>query len=490
MEPVTKSAPEKITIPSNGVQQNNGTIFYNDVLSYFDKAAAFTNFEPGILRQIKVCNSVYKFYFPVEIDQKVQVFEGIRVQHSHHKTPTKGGIRYSEFVDEDEVKALATLMTFKCAVVDVPFGGAKGGIKVNPSQVTVRQLERMTRRYTTELIKKNMIGPSVDVPAPDYGSGPREMAWIADTYATFKYDELNALGCVTGKPLGQGGIQGRTEATGQGVYFGVREALSHADDLKEIGLTTGIQGKRIIVQGLGNVGFYSAKFFSEGGGIITGIAEREGGIYNENGLDVEAVFNHRKQSGSILDYPGATNVKDPMKMLEMECDILIPAALENQITKINAANIKAKIIAEGANGPVTQEAEEILNERKVMIIPDLFLNAGGVTVSYFEWLKNLSHVRFGRMEKRFQEMSTLQLVDSLERITGKSLDAREKNLLTHGADEIDYVRSGLEETMMHAYNEIREIKKRNSKITDLRTAAFVCGINKLGVAYQSLGIFP
>lgn len=471
-------------------QPNNGSVFYNDVLSYFDKAAAFTDFEPGLLKQIKVCNSVYKFYFPIEIEGKVQVVEGIRVQHSHHKTPTKGGIRYSEFVDEDEVKALATLMTFKCAVVDVPFGGAKGGIKVNPATVTVRQLERMTRRYTTELIKKNMIGPSVDVPAPDYGSGPREMAWIADTYATFKYEDLNALGCVTGKPLGQGGIHGRTEATGQGVYFGVREAMSHAEDLKELGLSIGIPGKRIIVQGLGNVGFYSAKFFSEGGGILTGIAEREGGIYNENGLDVDAVFAHRKQSGSILNFPGAKNIDNPMRLLEMDCDILIPAALENQITKENAPRIKAKVIAEGANGPVTKEAEDILNQKKVMIIPDLFLNAGGVTVSYFEWLKNLSHVRFGRMEKRFQEMSTLQLINAVERTTGKSLDAHEKKILTHGADEIDYVRSGLEETMIYAYNEIRELKKQNSKITDLRTAAFVSGINKLGVAYQSLGIFP
>ncbi|MEO5569535.1 MAG: Glu/Leu/Phe/Val dehydrogenase [Bacteroidia bacterium] len=484
----TSAANSKAQV--NGVQQNNGTIFYNDVLSYFDKAAAFTNFEPGILQQIKVCNSVYKFYFPVEIGGRVQVFEGIRAQHSHHKTPTKGGIRYSMMVDEDEVKALATLMTFKCAVTDVPFGGAKGGIKVRPSQVTVEELEHITRRYTTELIKKNMIGPSVDVPAPDYGSGSREMAWIADTYATFKYDDLNALGCVTGKPLGQGGIHGRTEATGQGVYFGVREALSHPEDVKELGLTIGITGKKFIIQGLGNVGYYSAKFFSESGGIIVGIAEREGGIYNEKGLDVEAVFKHRQESKSILNFPGAKNIDNTMSLLEMECDVLVPAALENQITKENAPRIKAKVIAEAANGPVTKEAEDILNEKKVLIIPDLFLNAGGVTVSYFEWLKNLSHVRFGRMEKRFQEMSTRQLIESIERITGKSLEAREKKVLTHGADEIDYVRSGLEETMIFAYNEIREIKKQHPKITDLRTAAFVSGINKLGVAYQSLGIFP
>ncbi len=471
-------------------ESNSGSNFYNDVLSYFDKAAAFTNFEPGLLHQIKVCNSVYKFYFPYEVDGKVQVMEGIRVQHSHHKTPTKGGIRYSDFVDEDEVKALATLMTFKCAVTDIPFGGAKGGIKVNPSKVSLKQLERITRRYTTELIKKNMIGPSVDVPAPDYGSGPREMAWIADTYSTFKYDDLNALGCVTGKPLGQGGINGRTEATGQGVYFGTREALNNAEDMKELGLTPGIAGKRIIVQGLGNVGYYSAKFCGEGGGIIVGIAEREGGIYDPNGLDVEEVFQHRKASGSILNFKKAKNVENSMDLLEMDCDILIPAALENQITKENAPRIKAKIIAEGANGPVTKDAEDILNKRNVLIIPDLFLNAGGVTVSYFEWLRNLSHVRFGRMEKRFQETTNMQLIKVVEDITGKSLDTKQKQILFHGADEIDLVRSGLEETMIHAYNEIRNIKKQNPKISDLRTAAFVSGINKLGVAYQSLGIFP
>jgi glutamate dehydrogenase (NAD(P)+) len=469
---------------------DNGQKFYRDVMAYFDKAAALTDFEPGLLHQIKICNSIYKFSFPLEVDGKLEVIEGIRVQHSHHKTPTKGGIRYSEFVNEDEVKALATLMTFKCAVVDVPFGGAKGGIKVNPFQYKPKHLERITRRYTTELIKKSMIGAGIDVPAPDYGSGPREMAWIADTYATFKYDDINALGCVTGKPLGQGGIHGRTEATGQGLFFGIREALSNTEDMKAMGMTTGIEGKKIIVQGLGNVGYYSAKFCMEGGGIIIGISEREGGVLNEKGLDVEAVFQHRKKTGSILNFPGSKNIADPMSMLEMECDILIPAALENQITKDNAPNVKAKIIAEGANGPVTKNGEVILNQKKVLIIPDLYLNAGGVTVSYFEWLKNLSHVRFGRMEKRFHEMSNMELIRAVEKSTGKPLDPKERMVLTHGADEIDLVRSGLEETMIFAYNEIREIKNQDKRIEDLRTAAFVSGIRKLGVSYQALGIFP
>ncbi len=467
----------------------NGSKFYNDVVATFDRAASYTNFEKGLLEQIKVCNAVYKFQFPLEVDGKVQVIEGIRVHHSNHKSPVKGGIRYSQFVNEDEVKALATLMTFKCAVVDVPFGGAKGGIKIKTRDYTEDQLERITRRYTTELIKKNMIGPGIDVPAPDYGSGSREMAWIADTYATFKFDDLNALACVTGKPLGQGGLRGRTEATGLGLFYGLREAMSNAEDMKALGLSTGLAGKRVVVQGLGNVGFFSAKFCLEGGAVVVGIIEREGGVYNAKGLDVEALFKHRQETKSVLDFLGAKNFANGMELMEADCDILIPAALENQITGDNAPRIKAKIVAEGANGPMTKEAEEILLKKGVLILPDLYMNAGGVTVSYFEWLKDLSHVRFGRMEKRFQEMATLQLVSSFEKITGKTLDTKERKLLTHGADEKDLVYSGLEETMISAYNEIREVKNKN-KIVDLRTAAFVSSIEKLGASYMALGIFP
>ncbi len=469
---------------------SNGSDFLSDVHAYFDKAASFTKHPKGVLEQIKICNSIYRFHFPVEIDGEIKVIEGIRVQHSQHKTPTKGGIRYSDFVDEQEVEALATLMTFKCAIVDVPFGGAKGGIKINPHKHSEKVLEKITRRYATELIKKNLIGPGIDVPAPDYGSGPREMAWIADTYATFKYDDINSLGCVTGKPLGQGGIRGRTEATGQGLYFGLCEALNQKDDMKVLGMKPGIDGKKIILQGLGNVGFFSGKFCAEGGGIIVGIAEREGGIYNSKGLDVESVFKFRKEKGTILGYPGAKNVKDTNVMLEMECDILIPAALENQITKQNAPRIKARVIAEGANGPVTKEAEAILIKKGVLLIPDLYLNAGGVTVSYFEWLKNLSHVRFGRMEKRFQEIQTSRLVEAVEKITGKKLQATEKSLIVHGPEELDLVSSGLEGTMIAAFNEIREIRNSNPKIKDLRTAAFVSGINKLAASYGALGIWP
>jgi glutamate dehydrogenase (NAD(P)+) len=469
--------------------ESHGSKFLADVHYYFDKAAAFTNLNDGLLTQIKVANSVYKMKFPVKIGDKIEVIEGIRVQHSHHKSPTKGGIRYAETVDEDEVKALATLMTFKCAVVDVPFGGAKGGVRINPNLYKVEELERITRRYTTELIKKNLLGPGIDVPAPDYGTGPREMAWIADTYAAIKYEEADALACVTGKPVGQGGIRGRKEATGLGVYFGIREALADKHNTDPIGLSTGIEGKRIIVQGLGNVGYYSAYFCQQGGAVIVGIAEREGGIYNENGLDVEAVFKHRQETGSILNYTGGKNYENSYEVLELPCDILIPAALENQIHGGNAPNIKAKVVAEGANGPVTKEAEEILLARNVLIIPDLFLNSGGVTVSYFEWLKNLSHVRFGRMGKRLEELNYRRIVEAIETTTGKGLSPAQRQLIIHGAEEVDLVRSGLEEAMVFAFNEINEIK-RSKNIPDLRTAAFVSGIQKIAVSYELMGIWP
>ena len=470
--------------------QNQGRDFYDSVLQFYDKAAQFSKLDPGILAQIKACNSIYKVNFPVEVDGHVQVFEGIRVQHSHHKLPSKGGIRYSVYVDEEEVMALATLMTFKCALVDVPFGGAKGGVKINPRTSSVETLEKVTRRYASELIKKNLIGPGMDVPAPDYGTGSREMAWIADTYLAFKFGDTNALGCVTGKPVGQGGIRGRTEATGLGVFFGLRELLADEELLKKLGMSSGMAGKRIIVQGLGNVGYYAAHFCEQEGAIITGIAESEGGIFNADGLDVAAVFKHRNESSSILHYPGAQNVAEGSQLLEYECDVLLPAALENQIHEENAPRIKAKIIAEGANGPTTKAAEKILLERGVVILPDLYLNAGGVTVSYFEWLKNLSNVRFGRMGKRAEEASLSRLVTTIEQTTGKSISEQERKLIIHGADEISLVRSGLEDTMIVAYHEIREVMRQLNGIQDLRTAAFYSAIEKVGVSYQALGIFP
>ena len=466
--------------------------FLSSVSKNFDKAAALTDLPKGLLAQIKACNSVYQMQFPVKIGNEYRVIEAYRVQHSHHRLPTKGGIRYSQKVNQEEVMALATLMTYKCAIVDVPFGGAKGGVKISPREYNEGQLQAITRRYTTELIRKNFIGPGIDVPAPDYGTGAREMSWILDTYLTFKGGaELDAAGCVTGKPVNLYGIRGRTEATGRGVFYALKEATSFADDMKELGLTPGLEGKTMAIQGLGNVGYHTGKISQEEGGVkIISVAEYEGAIYSEDGLDIDKVVKHRKKTGSILNFPGAKNMKSRKDVLTVKCDILVPAALEGQIKKSNARQIKAKIVAEAANGPITAYAEEVLLKKGIMIIPDMYINAGGVTVSYFEWLKNLSHMRFGRMEKRFNHNSLLNIVNKVEKMTGKSIGNKEKEFLTRGADEIDLVRSGLEETMITAYHGIRDIKKRRKKVTDLRTAAFINALNKISSDYITLGIFP
>lgn len=467
--------------------------FYQSVQDYFDRAAIHTGLHQGLLSQIKACNAVYQMYFPVKIGNEYRVIEAYRVQHSHHRTPTKGGIRYSNHVTREEVMALATLTTYKCAIVDVPFGGAKGGVKISPWEYTPGQLEKITRRYTTELVRRNFIGPSIDVPAPDYGTGEREMAWIYDTYRTFKGHDIDAAGCVTGKPVNQNGIRGRKEATGRGVYYGIREAVSYKDDMKKLGLTPGMEGKTMVIQGLGNVGSFTGIISQdEGGSKIIGVSEVEGAIYKPEGIDIHDLLRFRKETGSILNYPGAMNFekKDRRKVMEFECDILVPAALENQITMDNVYNIKAKIIAEAANGPITSEAAAILTKGGKMVLPDVYLNAGGVTVSYFEWLKNLSHMRFGRMEKRFNQNTYQNLVSLVEETTGKAINATQRALVTKGADEIDLVRSGLEETMITAYAQIREIWKRKKKVEDLRTAAFVSAISKISSDYLALGIFP
>jgi len=465
--------------------------FFQSVEKSFDKASKFTNWEKGILEQIKACNSIYSMRFPVKMDDgRIEVIEAYRIQHSQHKSPCKGGIRFSLAVNQDEVMALAALMTYKCAIVNVPFGGAKGGIKISPRSLSAYELEKITRRYTAELVKKNFIGPGIDVPAPDYGTGEREMAWIVDTYQSLKPGEIDAAGCVTGKPISLGGVRGRKEATGLGVFYGVREVCLMPDIMKKQGLEVGIENKNVIVQGLGNVGYYSAKFFREHGAKVIAIAEYEGAIYCKDGLNEEEVFQHRKATGSILNFPGATNMENSSDALELECDILIPAALENVIDANNAPKIKAKIIGEAANGPLTPEADEIFAKKGILVIPDMYLNAGGVTVSYFEWLKNLSHVRYGRLEKRFTENTNINILNQIEELTGKKVTEAEKNIIAHGPDEIDLVHSGLEETMITATREIMQIWKDNPSIPDMRTAAYVCAINKVGTSYAELGIFP
>jgi len=465
--------------------------FFQSVQRNFDKAAVHTGLPKGLTDQIKACNAVYQMRFPVKIGSGYEVIEAYRVQHSHHRLPTKGGIRFSHHVNQDEVMALAALMTYKCAIVDVPFGGAKGGVKVSPRSYTPAQLERITRRYTVELIRKNFIGPSVDVPAPDYGTGEREMAWILDTYQTFKGGEIDAVGCVTGKPVNQNGISGRTEATGRGVYYGLREFCLQESEMKAIGLSPGIEGKTMVIQGLGNVGSYAGMISQEEGGArVVGVSEIEGTIVSDDNIDIKKLIAYRKANKTILGFPGTKELKVRENWVSYDCDILVPAALESQIHKDNAKSIKAKIIGEAANGPITSDAEDILLKKGIVIIPDMYLNAGGVTVSYFEWLKNLSHMRFGRMDKRYRKNKNTAIINTIERLTGKSLTAAEKKQIARGADEIDLVRSGLEETMVNSFHQIHDTFKRRKGIKDYRTAAFVTALNKVANDYMTLGVFP
>jgi glutamate dehydrogenase (NAD(P)+) len=467
-----------------------GTSFLEQVDRSFDRAAALTPHDPALLANIKACKNLFYTSFPIKRDSgKIEVVHAWRAQHSHHKLPCKGGIRYADTVDADEVQALAALMTYKCALVDVPFGGAKGGIRLRPKAYSPAELERITRRYVFELVRKNFIGPGLDVPAPDVGTGPREMAWIADTYSQLRAGELDALACVTGKPVSAGGIRGRAEATGRGVYYAVREVCGVVEDMKALGLSTGITGKRVVIQGLGNVGYHAARFFQLGGALVVGIAESEGAISDPNGLDIEKLMEHRRERRSILDFPGATNLARREDALELECDILIPAALERQITAENAPRVQAKMVVEAANGPTTPEADEILGRRGILVLPDAYANAGGVTVSYFEWVKNLGHVRFGRMQKRFEQGAYGRLLSAVEGVTERKFTPEEIDRVTRGAGEEDLVNSGLEETMIGAYHPIREVWKQRGDV-DLRTAAMIVAIDKVALSYEQLGIFP
>ncbi len=470
---------------------NEDLNFERIVEKQFDKAAATLDFPPDLLRQIKTCQNIYEFNFPVRVDGKLEMFTGWRAEHSHHRKPLKGGIRYAKHVDASEVKALAALMSYKCALVNVPFAGSKGAVRVNPYETPPDVLERITRRYTAELVWKNFIGPGINVPAPDMGTGEREMAWIADTYDMMNVGGIDNFACVTGKPVTQGGIVGRKEATGRGVVHGVGEALSFKADVQRLGLSKGLEGKTIVVQGYGNVGWHAAHIFAkEYGSKIVAIGEWNGWLHDPAGIDLDALEAYRLEKKTMLDFPGATTHRDAPKVLEVECDILVPAALENQITMENADRLRCKVLAEAANGPTTPGAEAILLEKGVLVIPDIYLNAGGVTVSYFEWTKNIGHIRYGRLGKRLEMARGRQMIGAIERVAGVEFEKSDRKKFVQGAEEIDIVRSGLEGTMVDAYREIRAVMRRNKKIYDLRTAAFVISIEKIANAYQYLGIFP
>jgi glutamate dehydrogenase (NAD(P)+) len=465
--------------------------FYQSVSEYFKKAARHSTHPAGVLEQVRVCNATYRMRFPVrEDDGTVRVVEAFRAEHSYHRLPTKGGIRFSKHVNLDETVALASLMTYKCALVGVPFGGAKGGVRVDPAQISDGFRERVTRRYTAELIRKNFIGPDIDVPAPDYGTGEREMGWIVDTCKNINMNAAATYASVTGKPLSMQGIAGRTEATGLGVYYGIRSACDAPELMKPLGLSPGMAGKRFIVQGLGKVGYYTAKFMTEDGkAILVGVAEREGALYHKDGMDLEAIVKHRQETGSLKGFPGGEFIADRMAILEYPCDILVPAALEGQITTANADRIQAKMIAEAANGPVESDAEKILLARNILILPDLFLNAGGVTVSYFEWLKNRAGVSFDRMTARHEELTKQQLIGAMEQMSGARLPADEASRVLARPNERTLVLAALEQTMLRAFDTLCAFQQER-KVEDLRTASFLFAIERVADSYRHHGIFP
>ena len=469
------------------MQPTNKTSFLENVDLCFNRAAKALELPKGLARQIRTCNAICEMKFGVELRGSYQIFTGWRATHSEHILPAKGGLRYAPFVDQQEVEALAALMTYKCAIVNVPYAGSKGALKINPKDYTLEELEHITRRFTQELDKRGFIGPGLNVPAPDMGSGQRMMSWIADEYQRLHPSDINARGCVTGKPVHFGGVEGRVEATGRGVQFGLREFFRNPADVRQAGLEGSLDGKSIIIQGLGNVGYHAAKFLEEEDGArIVAIIERDGAIINEAGLAVEEVSAYKREHGKVEGFPDSKFEANGSSILTHPCDILIPAAMEGVITDENAEDLQCKVIAEAANGPVTYEADQILNKRNIFIIPDAYLNAGGVTVSYFEWLKNLSHVKFGRMDRRFAEAQSQKIIELMEGALGKKLDRKAKEQLLEGPNEINLVRSGLDDTMRESYNEIYEQQQSNSKIEDRRTAAYALAIRKIADIYDSM----
>jgi glutamate dehydrogenase (NAD(P)+) len=467
----------------------SGLTFRQSVDQMVDRALNLMDLDPGIADAIKRCTSVLQVTFPVEICGKIEVFTGWRAVHSIHRLPAKGGLRYSETVDQQEVEALAALMTYKCAIVDVPFGGSKGGLYINPDNYSREELKRITRRFARELATAGFLNPATNVPAPDVGTGQREMTWIADTYRHLYPEDVNALACVTGKPVAHGGVNGRTEATGRGVKYALQEFFRHREEVNATGLDGGLEGKRIVIQGLGNVGYHAAKFLSEDDGAkIIAIIERDGAIYNLQGIRVEEAYYYRTSHGGLKGFAGGEFIEDGSSALELECDILIPAAIEGVITEENAPNVHAKLIAEAANGPITFEADHILRKRGITILPDAYVNAGGVVVSYFEWIRNLSHMRFGRIERRFDEARGRNVIRALEETTGNQVPDWVCDSLARGADELDLVRSGLDDSMRIAMQEIIDIRSRKPEIEDYRTAAYVIALQKLSRSYLDIGV--
>ena len=462
--------------------------FLNSTNKLFDQALSYTEISPDLATRIRVSNSTYTINFGVKLRKEIHTFTGWRSVHSEHFEPAKGGIRYDINASQEEVEALAALMTYKCAIIEVPYGGSKGALKINPKEWTKPEIEKITRRFAQELIKRDLIHPAQNVPAPDVGTGAEEMAWIADEYRRIHPTDINALACVTGKPTQKGGLVGRSEATGRGVQYIIREFFRHEEDYLKAGFKGGLKDKKVVLQGLGNVGYHAAKFLQEEDGCrIVCVMEHNGAILNPDGLNIEKIKSHQSEHGSFEGCSEGKFEANTSEFLTMKCDILIPAAKENVIDKTIAQDIKAKLIVEAANGPITFEADGLLNERNVTIIPDIMANAGGVAVSYFEWIRNLRHIRFGRLEKRRNAFQFDTLISAIETMSGKEMPDKFKEQFIEGANEIDLVRSGLDDMMREAYQKVRQSMIEND-IPNLRTAAYKVALDRIATSYDSIGL--
>ena len=463
--------------------------FLSDTTKFVNKALKFIDISPGLANKIITCNSTYTVRFGVRLRGEIHTFEGWRSVHSEHMEPTKGGIRFDLQTNSEEVEALAALMSYKCAIINVPFGGSKGGLKINPADWEKRELEKITRRFAQELIKRDLISPSMNVPAPDIGSSSREMAWIADEYRKMHPSDINGAACVTGKPPNKNGLPGREEATGRGVQYIVREFFRNPELLEKVKLDNDLSTKTFILQGLGNVGYHLSKFLTEDDDVkLIGIAEFNGGIYNEEGINVEQAKKYFTKHKSFKNYPKALFVKDSSLLLKRRCDVLIPAARENVITEKNAEDISAKLIVEAANGPISYKGNQILNRRKIFVVPDILANAGGVAVSYFEWVKNIRHIRFGRLEKRRNQLQINNLIEAIETMTGKAMPKKYKANFMDGIEEIDLIRSGLDDMMIDGFQSVKKEFLETDKIPDFRTAAFKVAIEKIALSYDFIGL--
>jgi len=456
--------------------------FLEQVMMFFNDASKGLKIGADTLELIKTPKTTIKFSIPLRRDNgSLECLTAYRCQHSYHRMPCKGGIRYAMDVDLNEVEALAALMTYKTACCDVPFGGAKGGIKIDVKKYSEAEIERVTRRYTIELAKKGFIGPSVDVPAPDMGTSGKHMAWMKDTFQVLYGDkEINSAGCVTGKPLSQGGIDGRPEATGLGVFYTTRHLLNSTKYCEAFGLEKGLNNKTAIIQGFGNVGSWAAKFFYDAGTTILGVTEWNSAVYNKNGLNIPELLAYWGKNKTFKGYENAEVIlENPMCLLTRECDILVPSAIEKSINKGNAKDLKCKIISEGANGPTTFDAQKIIDEKNILVIPDMLCNAGGVIVSYFEWLKNIEHVRLGRLIKGWEAKKYKEIIA----VTGAKVKNADQ---FKGPTEKDIVYTALEEVICSAADDVFNYAINNKTTT--RKAAYCVTINKIAQVYKDAGI--